>query len=353
MNSIYYAKIGHRGTGFTNQIFALVSSIIVSNMQNKRAIICQDFCNDFSNDQTTPISEIIDIPQLNVFLAKYNVVLLDSNNVHFKIISARYGKNNATIDITNEIISNYYDDSKQRFYIPKNTNLNNIKGDPLYGIKKELCICYTINNIPFHEVVEEWVSNEVVFDLNAADWVHYFGWINSINKIMFDDILRNMPFHARFKEFAVAPLINGIVNVLHLRLEEDAINHWSGINNMTVEEFRQKLEEKYIDIIKRYAKVSDTNIILSGSTKNGVIDFMVENGYRVILPTKHFTNGRELNAIVDFLSSKNCNNLFIGNFNMNRLSGSTFSYFISVHLTNLMAFVDLDRINDPHTLFFI
>jgi hypothetical protein len=231
--------------------------------------------------------------------------------------------------------------------------LNNIKGDPLYGIKKELCICYTINNIPFHEVVEEWVSNEVVFDLNAADWVHYFGWINSINKIMFDDILRNMPFHARFKEFAVAPLINGIVNVLHLRLEEDAINHWSGINNMTVEEFRQKLEEKYIDIIKRYAKVSDTNIILSGSTKNGVIDFMVENGYRVILPTKHFTNGRELNAIVDFLSSKNCNNLFIGNFNMNRLSGSTFSYFISVHLTNLMAFVDLDRINDPHTLFFI
>jgi hypothetical protein len=227
-------------------------------MQNKRAIICQDFCNDFSNDQTTPISEIIDIPKLNVFLAKYNVVLLDSNNVHFKIISARYGKNNATIDITNEIISNYYDDSKQRFYIPKNTNLNNIKGDPLYGIKKELCICYTINNIPFHEVVEEWVSNEVVFDLNAADWVHYFGWINSINKIMFDDILRNMPFHARFKEFAVAPLINGIVNVLHLRLEEDAINHWSGINNMTVEEFRQKLEEKYIDIIKRYAKVSET-----------------------------------------------------------------------------------------------
>jgi hypothetical protein len=149
---------------------------------------------------------------------------------------------------------------------------------------------------------------------------------------MFNDILRNIPFHARFKEFAMVPLIRGAVNVLHLRLEEDAINHWSGVNNMTVEEFRQTLEEKYIDIIKQYVKVSDTNIILSGSTKNSVIDFMVENGYRVMIPTKHFINGRELNAIVDLLISKNCNNLFIGNFNIEKLSGSTFSYFISVQL---------------------
>ena len=43
---------------------------------------------------------------------------------------------------------------------------------------------------------------------------------------------------------------------------------------------------------------------------------------------KYF-EGRELNAIIDFLVSKQCNNLFIGNFNINESRGSTFSYYIT------------------------
>ena len=336
MNSIYYSKIGHRGTGLTNQLFTLTTGILISIMQNKRVIICREFCNDFSNDETTPISQVIDIECFNAFLTKYNITLFDSSQVDFKITNVRYGKNDKMVDVTNEIIDKYheYSSSHQRLCIPKTIKLNDINGDPLYGVKKELSIQYTLNNVPFTEIVEEGFVNDVVFDLTTANWLHEFGWINSINRYVFDDILRNIPFHHSFFGLSKMPIMNGNVNVLHLRLEDDAMNHGSGINKMEVRDFKKTVEDKYIDIIKKHVSISDINIILSGATDNAVIDFMTDNGYNIIFPTKHFTNGRELNAIVDFLISKNCNNTFIGNFNLEELSGSTFSYFISLQLND-------------------
>jgi hypothetical protein len=334
MNSIYYSKIGHRGTGLTNQLFTLVTGILVSIIQNKKVVICREFYNDFSNDDTTPISQVLDIPRFNSFLSRYNLTLFDFNDVNFNITNARYGKNDATIDVTNELLANFYDSSNRKLYIPRNTNLNNIKGDPIYGVKKQLSIQYTINNIPFTETVEEGVSRDVVFDLTTADWMHQFGWINSINRHTFDDILKNIPFHPTFFNLAKMPAMSGNINVLHLRVEDDAMNHGASVNKMDVAEFRKSVENKYISIIKQHVRTSDTNIILSGLNDNAVIDFMNSNGYNVVIPTKHFTNGRELNAIVDFLISKYCNNLFIGNFNMQELGGSTFSYFISIQFND-------------------
>lgn len=354
MNSVYYAKMGQGGTGLTNQLFALITSILVCRMKNKSVLICCDFRDDFSNNKSTPISHVFNMNQFNLFLRRYNITLFDSKYIDFKITNAVYGNNYNLIDVTNEVINKFYDVSTQCMYIPCATNLNSIKGDPIYGKKKELYIQYTINNQPFTEVVCEGFSNNIVFDLKTATYSHDFAWIHSIDRRLFDEILRNIPFHDRFVDIPNIQELAKRVNVLHLRLEDDAINHWAGVNKMEVCKFQSAIEEKYISIITQCINKSDMNIILSGSTTNEVINFMVNNGYNVTIPMKHFTDARELNAIVDFLMSKNCNNVFVGNFNMKSLSGSTFSYLISIHLNSEIkqVYIDLDRINDPPTIFY-
>jgi hypothetical protein len=81
-----------------------------------------------------------------------------------------------------------------------------------------------------------------------------------------------------------------------------------------------------------------------------VIDFLIENNYNYKSSEKTFEY-RDNNAIIDLLISKNCNNIFIGNFNLKNLNGSTFSYYIAKLLKNNIKkiCVDLDHIyEDEH-----
>jgi hypothetical protein len=43
---------------------------------------------------------------------------------------------------------------------------------------------------------------------------------------------------------------NEKINVLHLRLEDDAVIHWARQNKMNPESFRSIIENKYINIIR-------------------------------------------------------------------------------------------------------
>jgi serine protease inhibitor ecotin len=112
-------------------------------------------------------------------------------------------------------------------------------------------------------------------------------------------------------------------------------------------EFQQYIENKYINLIKLYIDKNDHIIILSARIENKVIDFLNENGYSFSFTEKHF-NGREKNAIVDLLVAKCCNNIFIGAFNMNTLTGSSFSYYVSNSISTdvRQIMIDLDRITD-------
>jgi hypothetical protein len=149
---------------------------------------------------------------------------------------------------------------------------------------------------------------------------------------MFENILTHIYFNDSFmvlKNNVLDQLnIQNNINVIHLRLEDDAIKHWSKMNNMTEYDFKNYLENKYINIIKKYIDIHDQNIILSDSLDNPVIDFLNNNNYKILFSPKNF-NSREKNAIVDLLKSTYCNNIFIGNFNPVKLNGSTFSYYIS------------------------
>jgi len=114
---------------------------------------------------------------------------------------------------------------------------------------------------------------------------------------------------------------------------------------MSKEDFKMTIENRYIELIERNIDIKDTTIILSSSFDNRVVDFLNENGYNYLTSKNNFKY-RELNAIVDTIVSKKCNNILIGNFNMNKLNGSTFSYYIKQTLENDIKYkyVDLDRV---------
>jgi hypothetical protein len=169
---------------------------------------------------------------------------------------------------------------------------------------------------------------------------------------MFEKILKGIEFNDDFviksDEFLKKIQTNKKINVIHLRLEEDAIIHWSKKNKMSQSDFKSYLETKYIGIIEKYNCKDDFNLILSHSFSNRVIDHLNELNIEYSFVDKFFDD-REKNAIIDLLASRCCNNLFIGNFNIIRSNGSTFSYYIGNILNpdTVKIYIDLDKIVDP------
>jgi hypothetical protein len=172
---------------------------------------------------------------------------------------------------------------------------------------------------------------------------------------MFDNILTNITYHDDFiiKSESIINEINKKkkVNIIHLRLENDAIIHWSKKNKMTHDVYLEHLENKYINLIKKYILKEDKTIILSSSASNRVIDFLNNDKYDYKFIDKLFED-REKNAIIDLLISGSCNNIFIGNFNIQQHNGSSFSYYIWKMTNDTIdkIYIDLDRIYDKAVL---
>jgi len=360
MNKIKHSKIAGSGFGLTNQIFCLITDIIKAYNEKKNIVVVDKFSNDFSKNNYTCISEILDIDKTNIYLKnKYNIILVDKFKFKFIINSVQYGYENNSVDLTDFITSNCF--KNNCLSIKKDINLNNIKGDPFFDHFKYLYINYSINNYSFNEKLQEkfnTLENDFVIDLslnnNNNDNTNVcLSWINSINQNIFEDLLKNIHYHNCFINFTNEYIkyninLNDKVNVLHLRLEDDAITHWSKMNNMSTIDYKNYIENKYIEIIKKYVKIDEQNILLTSSSSNSVINFLKNNNYNYKLTNKFFDD-REKNAIIDLLLSQVCNNIFIGNFNLKKLNGSTFTYYISQKINNDIKkiMIDLDRITDP------
>ena len=85
---------------------------------------------------------------------------------------------------------------------------------------------------------------------------------------------------------------------------------------------------------------------------NRVIDYMKKNGYKYRLTPKYENMGREQNAIIDLLISKICNNTLIGNFNLENLNGSSFSYYLTqINSDVKQILIDLDYINNKEYIY--
>lgn len=347
---MYYSKIGEKGAGFTNQIFALITSIINAYKKGEKVVVVDNFLNDISNLTYTPISYIFNINSINIFLKKhYDIIIVDKNNIQFELISVKYGTNETNyIDLTSFIKQHYLHNNQ--LFIDKNCSFNGIYGDPCPGIVKKIIINYKLNQYFIEQIYNEILNSNIEINCDGP-YVFTLGWINSFNNNMFNKILKNITYCNNFILNSKS-MVNGInkdkrINVIHLRLENDGIIHWSKQNNMTPNNYKSFLEKKYINLIKKYTSNTDENIILSSSVSNGVINFLNQHNYNYKFIDKFF-NDREKNAIVDLLVSKHCNNVFIGNFNIKRRNGSTFSYYIWKIVDNNVTkiYIDLDHIYD-------
>jgi hypothetical protein len=360
MNKLYYCKIANANTGLCNQLFSLVTGIILAVKLNKSIIIVDNFQKDFEKNITCPISEIINIDKFNIFLeSNYDIHIIDKNDVKLKINSVYYGNDEYQIDITKEIVEKCYNNNT--FCINNRMDLNLLaENDPVPFHRKTLFMNYSINEYNLYETFEEeycHLKNSIIFDMNLMNFQYTFLWMDAIDKNMFDNILKNIVFEDVFYEWSDCFIKNNKINtnekinVLHLRLEDDAVIHWARQNKMNPESFRSIIENKYINIIKKCIDKEDNNIILSYSTENKVIDFLKENDYKYYITDKIIDDGREINALRDFIIGNICNNIFIGNFNLDYLNGSTLSYYLIKKLQEkniTFELVDLDRIIQPH-----
>jgi len=363
MSSIYYCKISRNGDGLCNQLFSLVTGIIIAIKTNKKVIVVDKFLNDYSKLNYSYISEILNIEKLNDFLQKYNVSICDRKKAEVRIQEIKYGTEEKQLDITQNILDAYYKQNK--LYVPTDVNLNIVaQEDPCPFQKKYIFIRYSVGNIVIEDTFEEeycFLKKPIYMDFANPEYVHTFGWIDAIDRAIFDDILRNITFVDLFSTlsdiFTQNKQINpeNKINVLHLRLENDAIEHWSKMNYMEPNIFKYIIEQTYIKLIKRYVSKDEMNIILSYSTQNSVIDFLKQNNYLYCFTDK-LDIGREVNAAIDLNIGCNlCNHLFIGNFNVFHLNGSSLSYYlINKYKANpgiKMALIDLDNILNVESRF--
>lgn len=96
-----YVKIAEFFTGFTNQNFGLIGSIITAYRNKEKVLIVDKFWDDISKDKYTPVSEIYDIDKMNEYLKnKYDIIIVDRYNINFELTSVLYGIENEKIDLT-------------------------------------------------------------------------------------------------------------------------------------------------------------------------------------------------------------------------------------------------------------
>ena len=368
-----YAKIAVNGSGFTNQIISLICSIINAIECCNRVVVIEHFLNDYLKETYTPISQIINIIEFNDFLQKkYGIIVIDKIVSKIHLISARYGTDESSIDVTKEIKQSFL--FNERFFISKYVDFTKIMGDPCVGKRKTLDLQYLVTmnltecdkpcNVTYKLQYNypELLTDNIVIDISNSEYIFYFSDLQNIRNnpyhfAIFEDILTHIQYSTQLSNSSLITTRklnkSNRINYVHLRVEPDAITHWSKKNGMEYNAFQQKLESTYIKLIQKYMNPLDDIIILSNSAINGVIDFLLRNNYKVLIPEKCFKE-REKNAIVDLLVSKKCNHVFLGCINNQILNGSTYSYYISkiIDKTVMKVGIDIDFINNSECVFY-
>jgi hypothetical protein len=363
-------------SGFCNQLYSLARSCCNSINHNPsnttKVIFIGKYLMEVNSNKFCNIEDIIDLNASNIFLKKYNTILFDMFNFKFKIIEIKYGLDNYSYDITSELIQhNLNNDYPNKFYISKETNLNSIKGDPIEYYKKtffipfnknqskKLYITYSINNIIFNETLNEssgYLQSDFLLDFTYKKTICE---VHNDGSFIFSDILRNIVFNNIYvdkaNEFIKTNINNNNntnsnkkINCIHLRLEDDAIEHWSKSNKIDYNTFKTTLELKYIHFIQKYIDKNIPTIILAHNYDNNVIKYLAENNYNYIITPKSHPD-RDVSAIIDLHIGQICNNICICVFE------STFSFSIVTRAYNkselqnyLICFTDINNNNEIH-----
>lgn len=348
------------GTGFTNQMFFVVTAILKAHKSKIPLVIFERFRVQPLTEKFIPLKDVIDLNHLNEIIAPYNVSVLDKYDTTLSLVSAKYGTNDVKINITEEIRSSYLKDN--HLFIPKDVYLNNIKGDPVLGQPKKLFITYKINEFVFTEIFDEHNRNDI--SVNLTFFHQFQGWgqvdMSVYDPELFKKILKAIKFTNIFNNISENCLLidknhkyvinnfrnnEKLLNVLHLRLEKDWTPNLSHGNRMTEADYIAILEDKYIDIIKTHFSKNANILVLTYDRNNRVIKYLQDNDYNFYTTKKDIFDGREPHALIDLLVGENCNGCFVGNWNYDTNTGSTFSFMLDQRIKHPVKRILIDSFN--------
>lgn len=171
------------------------------------------------------------------------------------------------------------------------------------------------------------------------------------NSLLFSKLISMLRFHPVFYERVAQWLGKRTVHhVIHLRNENDAIDHWSSIAGMDPIAYQDKLHDIYKQEIGMCIEKDKLTIILTGLKENNpILAWMDQEGYKFDLFHNEETGtDRELSAIYDLVLATHCQDIFIGAYQKDSavFAGSTFSFFISQLLPHSIhkVLIDMDNI---------
>lgn len=345
-----YFKTG-KAVGLCNQIFSLINNIIKS---NNNFIVIDSFYLGHNVKKCAPISDILNLELISYIysdILNRKIYLLDRNKLNLKIISVFYGTEEKKIDVTEKFKDHFFINNS----LNKNININLLFSDPVPNKQKNLYLTYKLDLFIIKEKfveVNNHLQNNISFNINKIknNWYnvkHYLGWTDHN---YFNLCLNNIVFSEGINQ--ILNKINlDVEQTIHLRLENDSIDHWSIQNNISKLEFKQKLVNKYLKLINKYGNKNKQILILSGLDKNDLFYNNLKEFELVFLDKekllKNFKyKGQEINAILDLEMGKKTKNLFIGCHNLKEKRGSSFSYTLINKLQNTNKhLIDLDNIN--------
>lgn len=359
-NNVFFCKVGFCKTGLCNQLYCIANVVSIAAAQHgggNKIIILDDFITDINMSAHRPSDQILDIPRCNHVLSEKQIHLIYKHDITMTLDKVEYGLNHIRVlDITKHIRKLFW--TLNHLYIPQGTHLNEIiQEDPCPQMRKQVRVFYSINGIPLQKVFHE----RLLLDSSPIEinYSHFDGkkcsylldcsqpWLTRINRNdsrekihAFNHFLKTVSFQKEYYEKAeyffqsvchqheseCETIAN--VNILHIRNESDAIEHWSKMNQMTQEEFQEEYERQYIECVTRHLSKHDIHLALTSFTDgNPIIESLRLLGYKIYCRSNNNdTPQREINAIIDLIiGSSYGNSFFIGNLNPETFQGSTFS----------------------------
>ena len=156
----------------------------------------------------------------------------------------------------------------------------------------------------------------------------------------YPDLARKFYSHIRFSNQVIYPTRNmprEFEYMIHLRLETDAVEHWSRMNDMSQDDFKKRLEDWYMDAIDKNIPKGEGVLVLTGNKENRVWRYLVE-AYKIYHLDKPGVP-REVAAAMDLSMAQRCKKIFIGG------GGSTFTEFIMTTVRPTGILCDLNHLD--------
>jgi hypothetical protein len=341
--SIFPIRLYSGQAGLCNQLLAFINGIILARRHNVSEVLLSPFLMCIHTGQITDPAKIFDLPVMSASLGM--------RFISQPIFRIEYGVRGNYRDITATALEKCKT-LAGTIDIPINDIIRSkLFGDHIPDVYKHIILVRDGERIYFDD------NKPIRVNIKNLSLCHYNDWSGIPFNMHwydtypeFDGIFNFIKFHPRLVQMArtITSQLDHTnkINVCHLRVEDDAITHWSKMNNMSPEDFQRRLFDLYRKYVATIPK-SEQLIILTYDTNHKLVqEFKLTH---TVYTFKHEVVGREVHAILDLLIGSECTGTFIGCHNLELKRGSTFSYFLHKMIVPdaTRYFIDLDKISDP------